>query len=179
MSRAFTPAAILVSLFTVIACGRTDASNSQPLSERNFAAASGDSVVIRTTDGSMKLGLAHDTVYMGLTDSVLTAARQDMARDTEETKSAIAGTIERLVKKSVSSALQTQLKYPLTDLDSVTYQGGTIKFAYRNKRRVGFEDVSQNDHKALRSFAPEDAQQFVNTVNSAISATRGTFQRQQ
>lgn len=134
---------------------------------------SGDSLVIRTTDGTMNLGLVHDTVYMGLTDSVLAVARKDMARDTEETKNAFTGTLERLVKKSVSSALQTRLKYPLADLDSATYSGGTIKFAYRNRRRIAFEDVSQKGHKALQEFAPTDAQQFVATLNSAIRAVRG------
>jgi len=138
-------------------------------------AASGDTVAIRTTDGAIQLGLAHDTVYMGLTDSVLALARNDMARDTEETKSVIAGTIEKFVKKSVSSALQTRLKYPLTDLDSATYSNGAIKFAYRDKRRMAFEDVSQNGHKALQSFTPEDAQRFVSVVNSAIRTNRGSF----
>jgi len=113
---------------------------------------------------------------MGLTDSVLAVARMDMARDTEETKSVIAGTIERFVKKRVSSALETRLKYPLADLDSVTYSGGAIKFAYRDKRRMGFEDVSQNGHKALQSFTPDDAQHFVSVVNSAIRESRGSFQ---
>lgn len=121
----------------------------------------------------MNLGLVQDTVYMGLTDSVLAVARKDMARDTEETKSAFAGTLERFVKKRVSSALQTRLKYPLADLDSATYADGTIKFAYRNRRRMAFEDVSQSGHKALQNFAPADAQKFVATLNSAIHTVRG------
>jgi hypothetical protein len=134
---------------------------------------SGDSIIIRTTDGTTNLGMVHDTVYMGLTDSVLAVARNDMARDTEETKNAFAGTLERFVKKKVSSALQTRLKYPLADLDSATYSDGTIKFAYRNRRRMAFENVSQNGRKALQSFAPADAQKFVATVNSAIRTVRG------
>lgn len=161
------------------ACKRADNSH-EPSQHANraatAAAASGDTVAIRTTDGAIQLGLARDTVYMGLTDSVLAVARNDMARDTEETKSVIAGTIERFVKRSVSTALQTRLKYSLTDLDSATYSNGTIKFAYRNRRRMAFEDVSQNGHKALQSFTPEDAQRFVSVVNSAIRESRGSFQ---
>jgi hypothetical protein len=136
---------------------------------------SGDSLIIRTTDGTIKLGLVHDTVFMGLTDSVLALARNDMARDTEETKSGIARAFERIVKKSVSSALQTRLKYPLADLDSATYNGGGIKFAYRNRRTMAFEDVKRDGQKALYSFSPDDAQQFVDTVNSAIHKVRGNF----
>jgi hypothetical protein len=134
---------------------------------------SGDSLVIRTTDGTMSLGLMNDTVFMGLTDSVLAVARADMARDTEETRNALAGTIERFVKGKVSSALQTRLKYPLAELDSATYSDGAIKFAYRERRHMAFEDVSQNGHKALQSFSPADAQRFVSTLNSAIRKVRG------
>ena len=178
MSRRITSGIAVSALLLTGACKKADNSH---LPLRNASetagavAASGDSVAIRTTDGAIELGLAQDTVYMGLTDSVLTLARKDMARDTEETKNVIAGTIERFVKKSVSSALQTRLKYPLADLDSLTYNGGAIKFAYRDKRRMGFEDVSQNGHKALQSFTPDDAQHFVSVVNSAIRTSRGSF----
>ena len=134
---------------------------------------SGDSIVIRTKDGTMQLGLADDTVFMGLTDSVLAVAGKDMARDTEETRSVIAGAIERYVKKRVSSALHTRLQYPLADIDSAHYSNGGIKFAYRNRRKMTFEDVKQNNHTALDSFAPEDAQNFVSTVNDAILKVRG------
>jgi hypothetical protein len=161
----------------VVAChGSNDsAANSSrgPSAGRSAARVSSDSVVIRTTDGTINLGLARDTVFMGLTDSVLAVARNDMARDTEERGSAFGRTIERFVKTRVSSALQTRLKYPITDLDSATYQNGAIKFAYRNRRTMAFESVSQNGHKALESFAPTDAQRFVATLNSAIRAERG------
>ena len=136
---------------------------------------SGDSLVIRTTEGTISLGLVNDTVFMGLTDSVLAVARADMARDTEETRNALAGTIERFVKGKVSSALHARLKYPLAELDSATYSDGAIKFAYRERRRMAFEDVSQNGHKALQSFSPADAQRFVSTLNSAIRKVRGNF----
>lgn len=184
MSRKTTSLIAAMSLLVAGAegCRRSESSRAdanataQNASRTTPSVTSGDSVAIRTTDGAIQLGLAHDTVYMGLTDSVLTLARNDMARDTEETKSAIAGTIERFVKKSVSSALQTRLKYPLTDLDSVTYRNGAIKFAYRDKRRMGFEDVAQNGHKALQSFTADDAQHFVSVVNSAIRENRTSSQ---
>ncbi len=121
----------------------------------------------------MQLGLVKDTVFMGLTDSVLAAARKDMASDTEETKSVIAGALERFVKRGVSSALHTRIKYPLADIDSAHYSDGGIKFAYRDRRKMAFEDVKQNHQSALNSFTPEDAQNFVSTVNGAILKVRG------
>jgi hypothetical protein len=158
-------------LLLLAACQRSD--NSQTKPSVGTGRASGDSLEIRTTDGTMKLGLEHDTVFMGLTDSVLAVARKDMATDTEETGNAFASKIEGFVKSKVSSALATRLKYPLADIDSATYQGGAIKFAYRNRRKMAFEDVNQNGRKALQSFAPDDARRFVATVNSAIRAERG------
>ncbi len=177
--------AVVLLVVITVACQRSDASHATlrtasrstdaVVTHQSLAHASGDSVMIRTTDGAINLGLARDTVFMGLSDSVLALARTDMTRDTEETKSAFAGALERFVKKSVSSALQTRLKYPLTDLDSATYSGGAIKFAYRDRRSMAFEDVSQNGHKALQSFSPTDAQRFVATVNSAIRTARGSL----
>lgn len=164
----------VASLLSTVACQKPDGSRGDRMASGGVPTRmSGDSLEIRTTDGAIKLGLVHDTVFMGLTDSVLAAAQNDMARDTEA-KSAIARTVERLVKKSVSSALQTRLKYPLADIDSAHYSDGAIKFAYRDRRRMAFEDVKQNGHNALQSFAPEDAQKFVATVNSAILKVRGT-----
>ncbi len=154
-------------------CQRSDRPSGQASNAVNLRHSDAN-VMIRTTDGAMNMGLANDTVFLGLSDSVLTEARKDMARDTEETSNAFAGAIERMVKKSVGSALKTRLKYPLADIDSVWYSGGAIKFAYRNKRLIPFEGVSQNGHQALQSFTPEDAQLFVATVDSAIHTIRGT-----
>ena len=173
MRKRVTTAVVMALLLAVGACNRADRSaESSSASNQVPARMSGDSAVIHTTDGAITLGLVHDTVFMGLSDSVLTLARTDMARDTE-THNALAGTIERLVKKSVGSALQTRLQYPLTDLDSAHYSDGVIKFAYRNRRTMTFEDVKQNGKRALNSFSPADAQHFVATVNSAIHTVRG------
>ena len=175
MARRFILGAAVVPVLLIAACKGSDRSGS--LTNSGVPGkAFGDSMVIRTTDGTMNLGLARDTVFIGLTDSVLAAAREDMARDTEETSSKIGRVIEKLVKKSVSSALQTKLKYPLADLDSATYSDGAIKFAYRNRRRMAFEDVKQNGHRALNSFDSTDAQQFVEQLNSAIRTERSNPQ---
>jgi len=157
-----------------VACQKSDQSSGNGSASNGVPARmSGDSIVIRTKDGTMQLGLADDTVFMGLTDSVLAVVGKDMARDTEETRSAIAGAVERYVKKRVSSALHTRLQYPLADIDSAHYSNGRIKFAYRNRRKMAFEDVKQNNQTALDSFTPEDAQNFVSTVNDAILKVRG------
>ena len=175
MRRIISTSCVVALLSWSVACQKSDRST-ETMSASNGVPArmSGDSIVIRTKDGAMQLGLVNDTVFMGLTDSVLAVARKDMASDTEETKSAIAGAIERFVKKRVSSALHTRLQYPLADIDSAHYSDGGIKFAYRDRRKMAFEDVKQKNQSALNSFTPEDAQNFVSTVNDAILKVRGT-----
>ncbi|MEO8945644.1 MAG: hypothetical protein ABI338_04030 [Gemmatimonadaceae bacterium] len=175
MPRRLILATAAVPMLFLAACGGNDRPESSARSSVP-GKAFGDSMVIRTTDGTMNLGLARDTVFMGLTDSVLTAARTDMARDTEETSSAIGRTIEKLVKKSVGNALQMKLRYPLADIDTVRYRDAAIEFKYRNKRRMSFENVSQSGHKALDSFDPGEAQRFVDFVNAAIHKERGGTQ---
>jgi hypothetical protein len=128
-------------------------------------------VVIHTKDNQITLSLAHDTVSMGLSDSVLAAAREDMAKDT--TEHGLAGAFSGFIKKTVSSALRSRVTYPVQDIESAKYENGRIVFTYRQAREMKFEDVGKDNDKALASFAPADAQRFVQAVDSAIAATRG------
>lgn len=140
-------------------------------------------VVIHTTDNKMTLTLAHDTVSMGLSDSVLADVKQKMASDTNQ--HGLAGAFSGFIKKTVSSALHSRVAYPVQDIQDAKYENGRIEFTYRQPREMKFEDVTldhgdmkvgggnAHDRKALDSFAPADAQRFVQAVDSAIAATRG------
>lgn len=127
-------------------------------------------VAIRTTDHKITLSLAHDTVSMGLSDSVLAEARAEMARDTSE--HGIAGAFSGFIKKTVSSALRSRVAYPVQDIQDARYENGRIVFTYRQPREMKFEDVGSDKQKAVAMFAPADAQRFVAAVDSAIAATR-------
>lgn len=130
-----------------------------------------DAVVIHTTDNAVTLALANDTVSMGLSDSTLNKARADMARDTAD--KGMGGALSKLIQKTVNSALHSRIAYPVQDLESAKYENGAIVFTYRVKRKVTFDNVSSDHHKALQSFAPADAQRFVAAVDSAIADARG------
>ena len=130
-----------------------------------------DAVVIHTTDNAVTLALANDTVSMGLSDSTLNKARQDMAKDTAD--KGMGGALSKLIQKTVNSALHSRIAYPVQDLESAKYENGAIVFTYRVKRKVTFDNVSSDHHKALQSFAPADAQRFVAAVDSAIADARG------
>lgn len=130
-------------------------------------------IVIRTTDGGVKLGFAHDTVFMGLSDSVVNSARTDMAREAREARdsedqSAFGRSIAGFVKKTVGKALGTRMIYPLQDIDSVRYDNGTIVFTYVHPRTVRFERFSSGRRSVLSSFPPAEAQHFVTVVDSAL-----------
>ncbi len=148
---------------------------SAPVQRAASAGPVGPGLVIRTTDGTMQLGLERDTVFMGLSDSVVAATRKDMAVDTEE-HSSIGRAFEGIVKKTVSRALNSRVTYPVEDIDSAKYENGAISFTYRQRRRLTFEEASVNGHKMLSSFAPGDAQRFVVAVDSAIRVDRGASQ---
>lgn len=130
-------------------------------------------ISINTTDGKMTLTLAHDTVSMGLSDSVLTDVKKQMAKD-DTSEHGIAGAFSGFIKKTVSSALHGRVAYPVQDLKDVKYEGGRLVFTYRQPREMKFEDVTvDHDRKAIASFAPADAQHFAFVVDSAIAATQG------
>lgn len=134
-----------------------------------------DAVIIHTTDNSVTLALANDTVSMGLSDSALTVARKDMAKDIAKDTAGrgMGGALSKFIQKTVSSALRTRIAYPVQDLESAKYENGAIVFTYRVKRKATFDNVSTDHHKALQSFAPADAQRFVAAVDSAIADARG------
>lgn len=131
-------------------------------------AAPDESIVIHTTGNEVLLGLANDTVYMGLSDSVLTKTRAEMKRDRDT--SGMGGAFADMIKRTVGNALGKRVTYPISDIQSVRYDKGEIKFDYRHKHTMSFESVSANNKKALASFAPANAERFVAAVNAALKS---------
>jgi predicted small lipoprotein YifL len=175
--------AALASLASLAACkrgepvppsgvvGQDPAAARATAAAADSAVASGAPIVIYTTKHAVDLTLAHDTVSMGLSDSVLAKARTDMDRDTDEDTSELAQRIGGMIKRGVASALKTRVTYPISDIESARYEDGAIRFAYRNKHRFSFENVhTDNNRDVLSAFAPADAQRFVAAVNAAIRA---------
>lgn len=127
----------------------------------------GQPLVIHNIGNEVVLGLVHDTVYMGLSDSLLTKARSDMARDQADT-GGLGSAFGGFIKKTVGNALGTRVRYPISDIESVRYENGEIKFQYRHRHVMSFESVSATNRKALASFSPADSQRFVAAVNAAL-----------
>jgi hypothetical protein len=122
-------------------------------------------VVITTYDGNVDLGLDRDTVFMRLSDRVLTKARKGL--DTQTTADGFGAWIEKTVKGKVAEALQHRIAYPLDDIDDVRYEHGAIRFTYRDRHPLSFEELKIDKRPVLESFTPDDARRFVAAVRAA------------
>ena len=145
-------------------------------------------VRISTPNNAVVLALAGDSVWMGLSDSVLTHAR--VATDSARThaaaanKGGIGGAFGAMIADKVTAAvdagLRTRVAYPLSDIQNVAYENGTLHFTYRAGARhvMSFEDIKTDtdggSHPVLATFAPADAERFVAAVR-AHSGGRMTF----
>lgn len=172
-------------LVCVVGCGESNPRHDRGASNSSTSSASGSSgangtgtastmasgqpIVIHNIGNEVVLGLVHDTVYMGLSDSLLTKARSDMARDQADT-GGLGSAFGGFIKKTVGNALGTRVRYPISDIESVRYENGEIKFQYRHRHVMSFESVSATNRKALASFSPADSQRFVAAVNAALRA---------
>jgi hypothetical protein len=206
VSASFRPAPLALSLFgvvsVVVACAGGKPATTDSATSASAAAATppvaanapaegalrpGD-VRITTPNNAVVLALMGDSVWMGLSDSVLTQAR--LATDSARTKAAaankggIGGAFGAMIAEKVTAAvdagLKTRVAYPLSDIQDVTYQDGAIHFTYRSgaKHALSFEDIKTGEnnesHPVLSTFAPADAERFVATVR-ARSGGRMTF----
>lgn len=124
-------------------------------------------IAIHTIGNKMVLGLANDTVYMGLSDSLLARTRADIARE-RDTSAGMGSAFADMIRKGVGNALGKRVAYPISDIRSIRYDNGEIKFDYRTRHVMSFESISTDHRKALASFAPADAERFVTAVNLAL-----------
>ena len=151
-------AVLVVSLLVASACGHRDDANS-------FGAANGpgstgrrDSALVLgpgdvrivNEDSSVEMALVGQRIIVRLSDKTMAKVRRET--DTMGIKdSGFGGSIERMVKRTVQSALGQQFEYPLA------VNGRQLRLLANTK--VGGK-------KLLESFRPDDARRFVAAVNA-------------
>jgi hypothetical protein len=174
-----------LALIALGGCGHSDAATANaPTYATTHPLGPGD-IRITTTDGRVDLVLVDDTISMGLADSLVRSARQDMDTSTAADIKAggLGGRLAGAVKGFVGTALDMRIEVPLEDVDDVRYEDGTIKFSFREgtgptmmvlgKRRSvsfdapQFEKGHSDERSALQSFGEEDAKRFVAAVQAA------------
>ena len=121
-------------------------------------------VRIVNEDSSVEMAVVGQQIVVRLSDKTMNKVRQET--DTTHTDSGFGGSIERMVKRTVESALGQQFTYPLSDVRDAKYEDGAIVLdANGNKQPRLLSNTKFNGKKLLESFRPDDAKRFVDAVN--------------
>ena len=126
-------------------------------------------VAIVNTDSSVEMAVVGQNIIVRLSDKTMNRVRQET--DTSAVRdSGIGGSIERLVKSTVQSALSQQVKYPIADVSDARYEGGEIKLAVNGSQPRLFTNTKIGGKRLMESFRPDDAERFVAAVNARKQA---------
>ena len=170
MKRSLVAAGVLLALALGCSGGERTARPRQTIANRDTALRLGPGDVrIATTDSSMELALVGQRILVRFGER----AREQIRRETDTSTvhdSGFGGSIERLVKSTVASALDKQIEYPLSDVREASYDNGEIRLETSRGRLL--ERTQVHGKPLSRSFAPQDAQRFVAAVQ-ARKAGRG------
>jgi hypothetical protein len=158
--------ALFAALLVLAACSRDTKDNNRPASAAYAAGSPGD-VRIETTSEELDLALVGDTISAGLAPRSLAKVRRET--DTAAVHATgLGGSIERLVKSTVQSAVSNRVRFPLSSVKDVRYENGAIRFEWNERPTRLFEETKVNNKPFLESFRPEDAQRFVDAVRARI-----------
>lgn len=122
-------------------------------------------LTIRSREDAVELVLTSEHVRMKLADRILQEARDEIHTDPDVQAPGLLGNMLRLVTGAAEKLMSTNIEYSLDEIESLVYRDGALVFTYRKKRRLDFNGISIGEGgsttPALASFAPDDAQRFV------------------
>lgn len=158
-------AAVLAASLFLISCSRHRDDDERGTIAQ--AGATGGDVRIQTTSGELDMALVGDSISAGLTPDALAKVRRET--DTARVSSSgIGGSIERMVKSTVQSAVSSRVSFPVSAVKDVRYRDGAIEFEWNERPTRLFEQTKVNGKPFLASFAPQDAERFVDAVRARI-----------
>jgi hypothetical protein len=159
--------AVLISALLVTAACSHDRQDDRPSPPPAASGGSGADVRIQTTTAQLDLALTGDTISAGLAGDALAKARQ--ATDTLGVHATgLGGSIERMVKSTVQSAVTHRVTFPVSDVRDVRYEDGEIRFEWNRKPTSLFDQTKINGKPFLASFRPDDAERFVQAVRARL-----------
>lgn len=151
------------------ACGRGADDRGSARMQGNFAhrdsaltLGPGD-VKIVNEDSSVEMAVVGQQIVVRLSDKTMEKVKE--GTDTTHTDSGFGGSIERMVKRTVQSALGQQMTYPLSEVHDAKYEDGAIVLDGGGKQPRMLANTKFNGRKLLESFRPDDAKRFVDAVN--------------
>jgi hypothetical protein len=160
------PAALFAAVLATAGCSH-DRNDARPSPPPVVSGGSAADVRIQTTSAQLDLALTGDTISAGLAGDALAKARQ--ATDTLGVHATgLGGSIERMVKSTVQSAVTHRVTFPVSDVRDVRYEDGEIRFDWNRKPTNLFEQTKVNGRPFLASFRPDDAERFVQAVRAKL-----------
>jgi hypothetical protein len=165
------PLLLAAAALLVVACSRRDSGDAPAASNASAATSSAGDVRIQTTSGQLDLALTGDSISAGLAPDALDKARQ--ATDSASVSgSGLGPSIERMVKSTVRSAVASRVRFPVSAVKDVRYRDGAIEFEWNERPTRLFEQTKVDGKPFLESFAPGDAERFVQAVRARIGTAR-------
>jgi hypothetical protein len=174
---------VIASLLTITAgCGRHDNPNPDPgnpspsassgnVGQRDSLALGPGDVKITNADSSVDMAVVGQQIVVRLSDKTMAKVREET--DTAKVKdNGFGGSIEKMVKKTVASALGQQYTYPLSDVRDARYENGRIVLDVNGREPRLLANTEVGGKKVMESFRPDDAQRFVAAVNAKKSGKR-------
>lgn len=158
--------ALLVATICIAACGHRDDTRFvvRDASARPDSLGPGD-LRIFNEDSSVDLVLVGDRITTGLSQKVVSDVRNKT--DSGVTDSGLAGAFEKLVTRTVASAIGTRVEFPLDDLNDVRYEDGRLVFDWKHGRSSNlFASSRVNGRRTDKSFRADDAERFVAAVRA-------------
>ena len=169
---------LMIATLSLIAvgCGRRDNSERDRRTDANVARR--DSVLtlgpgdvqITNADSSVDMAVVGQQIVVRLSDKTMAKVRQ--GTDTAKADSGFGGSIEKMVKRTVASALGQQYMYPLADVRDARYENGRIVLDVNGSEPRLLANTQVGGKKVMESFRPDDAQRFVAAVNAKKSQRR-------
>jgi surface antigen len=160
---------LIVSLLalTLLAAGCSRQRDDDRGAEPSSGGSNAGGVRIQTTSAELDLALVGDTISAGLAPDALAKARE--ATDSAKVRATgLGGSIERMVKSTVQSAVSSRVSFPVSDVRDVRYEDGAIRFEWNHRPTRLFDQTKVNGKPFLESFSPDDAERFVQAVRARI-----------
>lgn len=127
-------------------------------------------VQITNADSSVDMAVVGQQIVVRLSDKTMAQVRQ--GTDTSKADSGFGGSIEKMVKRTVASALGQQYTYPLADVRDARYENGRIVLDVNGREPRMLANTQVGGKKVMESFRPGDAERFVAAVNAKKSQRR-------
>lgn len=118
-----------------------------------------DRFSVHSRDGAVKLALTDDHIYFALSDSVLSTAEAEMAREAED-REGVGSVVGGMVRRGVSKALRFRAAYPVSEVRDLRWEGGRLVIEFTDGRTGPADDFQINDEPAGEAFEREQVEAF-------------------